>query len=42
MTVDERMAELAETLRQLRAEDTRLRVFGSPAHRPGEHADVMV
>ncbi|HEU4881201.1 MAG TPA: SMI1/KNR4 family protein [Longimicrobium sp.] len=32
MTVDERIDDLAETLRQLRAEDTRLRVFGSPAH----------
>jgi hypothetical protein len=32
MTLDERIAELAELLRQLRAEDTRLRVFGSPAH----------
>jgi hypothetical protein len=33
MTVDEQIAELAETLRQLSAEDTRLRIFGSPWHR---------
>jgi hypothetical protein len=32
MTLDERMAEIAETLRQLRAEDTRLRVFGAGTH----------
>ena len=30
--MDEGIDELAETLRQLRTEDTRLRVFGSPAH----------
>jgi SMI1 / KNR4 family (SUKH-1) len=32
MTLDQQIAEVAETLRQLQAEDTRLRVFGSPAH----------
>jgi SMI1 / KNR4 family (SUKH-1) len=32
MTVEERIDELAETLRQLCAEDTELRVFGAPAH----------
>jgi hypothetical protein len=42
MTVDEGIDELAETLRQLCAEDTRLRVFRSPAHRPCEHAGVKV
>jgi hypothetical protein len=42
MTVDERMAEVTETPRQLRAEDTRLRVSGSPAQRPCEHAEVTV
>lgn len=32
MTVDERIAELADMVQQLRAADTRMRVFGSPAH----------
>lgn len=32
MTLEERIAELAELLRRLGAEDTRLRVFGAPSH----------
>lgn len=33
MTLDARIAELAETLRQLAVEDARLRVFGAGTHR---------
>lgn len=37
MSLETEMAELADTLHQLRAADTRFRVFGSPSHRYALH-----